>query len=47
MDWDESHWNIEDKFPRGLRRETAIFDDEAEPWISEEELDELIASLPD
>ena len=43
MDWDESHWNMEDEFPQ----ETAIFDDEAEPWISEEELDELIASLPD
>ena len=33
MDWDESHWNMEDKFPR----ETAIFDDEAEYWISDEE----------
>ena len=41
IDWDESHWNVEDEFPQ----ETAIFDDEAEPWISEEELNELITSL--
>lgn len=47
MDWDESHWNIEDEFPRGLRRETAIFDDEVGYWISDEELNELIASLSD
>lgn len=46
MDWNESHWNMEDEFPQ----ETAIFDDfddEVGYWISEEELDELIASLPD
>lgn len=47
MDWDESHWKIEDEFPRGLRRETVIFDDEVGYWISDEELNELIASLSD
>lgn len=47
MDWDEKHWNDEDQPKRGLRRETAILEDETAIWVSQEELEELINSLPD
>lgn len=47
MDWDESHWYNEENLPCGLRRETAFYEDDVTYWISDEELNELIASLSD